>query len=129
EDRAHCRLADVAAELALAMPGQHLFETGNTLYADDVVEFLAGMGEVLAQAAIDHHAPCAQLMLEDLFEQRAATAAAGAGLGIGFQLAEIGDASVDLATLRPLADVVAGEDGGRRRQRIDAQRQAAPGLR
>src|SRR5690606_11763080 len=46
EDRTHRRLADVAAQFALAVAGQQVLEALDALDADDVVQLLAGVGEV-----------------------------------------------------------------------------------
>src|SRR5690606_20119232 len=121
EDRAYGRLADIAAEMAAAMLGQQLVEREDAFDANDAVQLLTGIGEMLAEARVHRDAAACQRMLEHLLEQGAATTATAAGLGRRFQLAEIGDAGLDLATHRALADVVAGADGGGIRQGTGGQ--------
>src|SRR5690606_2153615 len=112
QDRAHRRLADIATDGATAMFGQQLVETEDAFDANDAVQLLAGMGKVLAKALVHRNAARGQLVLEDLFEQRTAAAATGAGLGRRLQLAKVGNSGLDLAAHRTFADVVARADGG-----------------
>src|SRR5690606_8288430 len=106
EDGADGGLADIASDAAPAMAGQHVLEALDTLHADDAVQLLTGVGEVLAQTVIHRHTPGAQLVFEHLLEQRAATAAAGTSPGRRLEFAQIGYAGIHLAAHRPLADVV-----------------------
>src|SRR5690606_36984092 len=122
-------LADIASDAAPAMAGQHLLEALDTLHADDAVQLLTGVGEVLAQTVIHRHTPGAELVFEHLLEQRAATAAAGTSPGRRLEFAQIGYAGIHLAAHRPLADGVAGADGGRFRQGIHTQRRGGSRLR
>src|SRR5690606_14733056 len=125
EDRAHRRLADVAADMAAAVPGQQLLEALDAFHADEVIELLAGVGEVFAQALVDFHAAGAQLVLDHLLEQRGAAAAAGGGLGAGLDPGDVAAAAVDGRADRPLADVVAGADGGAVRQGVGTEGRGA----
>ncbi len=129
EDGADGGLADIASDAAPAMAGQHVLEALDTLHADDAVQLLTGVGEVLAQTVIHRHTPGAELVFEHLLEQRAATAAAGTSPGRRLEFAQVGYAGIHLAAHRPLADVVAGADGGRFRQGIHTQRRCASRLR
>src|SRR5690606_26266061 len=113
ENRPHHGLADIAAQLALAVAGEQLLEPGDALDANDAVQLLAGMAEVLAQATVHHHAAGTQLVLEHLFQQGTAAAAAGARSGRRLELAQVGHAGIHLAADRALADVVAGPGGCR----------------
>ncbi|MNF78705.1 hypothetical protein D3C84_608980 [compost metagenome] len=129
EDRADRRLADVATGVAAAVLGQQFLEADHPLHPHDGIQLLTGVGEVLAEALVDGDATSGQLAVEYQLEQRAAAAAAGGRLGLRLEFAEVGDAGLDLAAHRALADVVAGADGRAVRQRIGAQGRRAFGLR
>ncbi len=110
QDGRHRRLADVAA-LAGAVPGDQLGEAGDAQHLHDLVEFGAGVREVLAESGVDAHPAGRQLLGHDGAQQFDATAAPGTGLGA---LLDLGDAPAALlADRRPdggLADVVTGAD-------------------
>ncbi|MNP49268.1 hypothetical protein D3C76_1434430 [compost metagenome] len=89
------------------MAREQVIEGANAAYADQPVELLAGVGEVLAQAFVDRHATGRQFVLEDLLEQRRTAAAAGGGLGATLDRGEVATATVDGSAHRTLADVMA----------------------
>lgn len=66
-------------------------------------------------------------MLEHLLDQRRATTTTGTGLGVAFELAQIGTTTIDGRADRALGDVVAGADGGGFGQRRRAQGRGAFG--
>jgi len=111
------------------MLGQQFGEALDALDADDAVELLTGVGEVFAQALVHRHAARRQFGIEHQLEQGVATAATGSCLGCGLEFAEIGDAGLDLAAHRALADVVAGTDGRAGRQGVRPKGRSALGLR
>ena len=107
QDRRDGRLADLAA-VPLAVAADQLGERLDPLDLDDLKEFLARVGEMLAEV-IDHFlAQRRQLGLEQVGHQRQAAAAAGAGPGAVLDLGQRRQAAVadGLAHLE-LADVVA----------------------
>ncbi|ENO77080.1 cellobiohydrolase A [Thauera sp. 27] len=109
EDRRRRRFADVAAQ-ALAVAREQVLETPDFADADQVVELLARVGEVLAQVVVHRQAEAGHLGLHDLGDQRHAAATGGAGLGAGLDLADGGCAFADRRADLALAHVVAGAD-------------------
>src|SRR5882762_6566597 len=103
EDRREGGLADVAAA-APAVLGDDGVEAHKLAHAYKVEQLLARVVEVLTQMVLHVDATLSQLAVQNLFYERAAAAAGGAGFGRLLQPA--------------LAHVVAGADGGRRRQQV-----------
>src|SRR5574341_2196184 len=87
EDRGDRRLADVAAASA-AMLGDDLVEGSELAELDEMKQFLARMGEVLAEVAVDAEAALLHLGVQDLLRERAAAAAARRGLGLLLERAQ-----------------------------------------
>src|SRR5471032_2396265 len=121
QDAGGDRLADFAAE-ALPMLRQQRAEAFDFADADQVVQLLARIGEVLADVVVDGHAELFHFRLHDLRDQRHAAAAPGASLGAAFQRADGGGAAGHGLAQRAFRDVVARADLRAGRQRVDAER-------
>src|SRR5882762_6618168 len=117
EDRREGGLADVAAA-APAVLGDDGVEAHKLAHAYKVEQLLARVVEVLAQMVLHVDAALSQLAVQNLFYERAAAAAGGAGFGRLLQRAEARAACGDRIAQPALAHVVAGADGGRRRQQV-----------
>ena len=90
----------------------------------DVEEFLAGVGEMLAQGVGHDHAGLALLLTEQLGDERHAAAAPCSGLGAGLESGDVGATSRHCGADGALVDVVAGADDRRVGEGADTDRGA-----
>src|SRR5690606_39088335 len=97
EDGADGGLADIASDAALAMAGRHVLEARGTRRADDGVQLLTGLGEVLAHTVLHRHPPGAELVFQRLLGRRAAATAAGPGPGRRLESPQGGYGGIHLA--------------------------------
>ncbi|MNS61706.1 hypothetical protein D3C72_947390 [compost metagenome] len=96
-------------------------EAADLAHADEVVQLLARVGEMLAQVVVHGHAALGHFHLHDLRDQRHAAAAGGAGLGAGLHLGGRAHALAHGLADLALGDAVARADLRAVGQRIDAQ--------
>src|SRR6185437_10207424 len=121
ENGGHGGLADLAPAPAPVLRQQRV-EGLVRVEANQRVELLATVREVLAEVVADRHARPLQLGPQEIRDQRDAGAAGGSGLGAALHRADGGQLLVaDRAADLPLADVVAGADLRRVGQGGDAQ--------
>ena len=120
EDRGHGRLADIAATTAAVARDQFL-ECGELFGAHHQIQILAGIGEVLAQIAVDGDAALLQFLIEDLPDQHAAASTARARLSALLQIAEHRAAAGNGVDQIALADIVTGADLRGVGERLNAQ--------
>ena len=103
------------------MAGEELVEGLDPADPDEVVQRLAGVGEVLAQVVVHRHPAAGHLGLHHLGDQRYAAAAGGPGAGTGLDLGDGGGAALDRGADLALAHVVARADLGAVGQGVHAQ--------
>ncbi|MNF35604.1 hypothetical protein D3C84_164770 [compost metagenome] len=111
------------------MFGEHFLEADDAFHTHQRIQFLAGVGKVLAQALVHGHATGDQFVFEHLLEQGATTTAAGASLGLRLEHRQVAAAVVDGRADGALGDVVARANGRRLGQGIGAQARRTVGHR
>lgn len=115
------------AAIALAVLGQQFVEGFNAFHADQVIQLLARVREVLAQVVVHFDALFRQFGVQHLSDQRDTAAAAGSGFGFRFQRRNGVTAFVDGGDQHAFGDIEAGADLRAVRQFIDADRRLAAG--
>ncbi|NUA48915.1 hypothetical protein HAT94_02203 [Dickeya solani] len=114
------RFTDFTAQ-PVTVAGDQLVKTADAVDADQVVQLLTRIGEMLADVFFYLDARLLQLVLHHLLEQRYTAAATGARFSAGFERRQIGAAVVHRRTDIRFADVVAGADLRAVRQRRHPQ--------
>ncbi len=113
--------------VALAMFLQQFVEGFDAFHADQVVQLLARVSEVLAQVVVHFDTLFRQFGVEHLGDQRDTAAAAGTGFGFGFQRRHGMAALVDGGDQHAFGDIEAGANLRAVRQFIDTNRRLTAG--